>query len=178
MRSFRSIERMPGGLEMSSEHKPKNRNLTLEEVNAFLEGRNPLGDSVASHRFSIGTFLGGRLAGIVVVDYPSSSFRDDGLTLEVTRICTEGADEIRSFLYRSAARAAFATGARRIGVYASRESTLILRAAGFKLRDLLGEGDWDREVFPGESPDKPAANWFWEMYANASKGVEIRSDHE
>ena len=89
------------------------------------------------HKFSLGAVDGGKLVGVVIVGRPVARRRDDGRTLEVTRLCTTGHKNACSFLYGAAARAAFALGYRRIGTYIlKREPGTSLVAAGWK---LIGE---------------------------------------
>lgn len=89
------------------------------------------------HKFSLGAVDGGELVGVVIVGRPVARRRDDGWTLEVTRLCTTGHKNACSFLYGAAARAAFALGYRRIGTYIlKREPGTSLVAAGWK---LIGE---------------------------------------
>lgn len=89
------------------------------------------------HKFSIAAMFEGSLVGVVIVGRPVARRRDDGLTLEVTRLCTIGEKNACSFLYGAAARAAFALGYRRIGTYILKsEPGTSLKAAGWK---LIGE---------------------------------------
>jgi len=91
----------------------------------------------SGHKFSIGAVDDGGLVGVVIVGRPVSRRRDDGATLEVTRLCTIGAKNACSFLYGAAARATFALGYKRIGTYIlKREPGTSLVAAGWK---LIGE---------------------------------------
>lgn len=101
------------------------------------------------HKFSLGAMLGSELVGVVIVGRPVSRMRDDGLTLEVTRLATDGARNACSFLYGAAARAAFALGYRRIGTYILKsEPGTSLKAAGWKLIGERGGGSWSREIRP------------------------------
>ena len=85
------------------------------------------------HKFSIGAQAGGEIVGVVIVGRPVARRRDDGETLEVTRLCTVGHRNACSFLYGAAARATFALGYRRIGTYIlKREPGTSLAAAGWK----------------------------------------------
>lgn len=89
------------------------------------------------HKFSLAAMLGDEIAGVVIVGRPVSRHRDDGRTLEVTRLCTLGHKNACSFLYGAAARATFALGYSRIGTYILKsEPGTTLRAAGWK---LIGE---------------------------------------
>ena len=89
------------------------------------------------HKFSIAAIDGEQMVGVVIVGRPVARRRDDGRTLEVTRLCTDGHRNACSFLYGAAARAAFALGYNRIGTYIlKREPGTSLAAAGWK---LIGE---------------------------------------
>lgn len=106
----------------------------------------------AGHKFSLAAMLGEACVGVVIVGRPVARRRDDGRTLEVTRLCTTGEANACSFLYGAAARAAFALGYSRIGTYIlKREPGTSLAAAGWK---LIGET-------PGRSwsvPSRPRAD--------------------
>lgn len=111
--------------------------ITLKEANAFVERHHRHHKPVVGHKFSIGAALGNEIVGVVIVGRPVSRRRDDGLTLEVTRLCTDGSRNACSFLYGAAARAAFALGYKRIGTYILHSETgASLRAAGWR---LIGE---------------------------------------
>lgn len=89
------------------------------------------------HKFSIAAVANDQVVGVVIVGRPVARRRDDGQTLEVTRLCTTGHPNACSFLYGAAARATFALGYRRIGTYIlKREPGTSLAAAGWK---LIGE---------------------------------------
>lgn len=88
----------------------------------------------AGHKFSLAAFAGDDLVGVVIVGRPVARRRDDGVTLEVTRLCTTGHRNACSFLYGAAARATFALGYQRIGTYIlKREPGTSLVAAGWKM---------------------------------------------
>lgn len=79
----------------------------------------------------------GRLCGVAIVGRPVARKLDDGLSCEVTRLCTDGEKNACSFLYGAAARAAFALGYARIGTYILKsEDGTSLTAAGWR---LIGE---------------------------------------
>ncbi len=91
----------------------------------------------AGHKYSIGAVDGDDLVGVVIVGRPVARRRDDGMTLEVTRLCTNGHRNACSFLYGRAAKAAFALGYTRIGTYILKsEPGTSLAAAGWQ---LIGE---------------------------------------
>lgn len=108
--------------------------LGLDEANAFIRANHRHHGEVVGHKFSIGAALGDRIVGVVIVGRPVARLRDDGVTLEVTRLCSDGTRNACSFLYGAAARAAFALGYKRIGTYIlASENGASVKAAGWRL---------------------------------------------
>jgi hypothetical protein len=109
--------------------------LSLAEANAFVSEHHRHHPPAVGHKFSIGVIdEEGELHGCAIVGRPVARARDDGLTLEVTRSCTDGTPNANSMLYGAAARAGFAMGYTRIGTYTlGRETGASLRGAGWHL---------------------------------------------
>lgn len=98
---------------------------------------------MTGHKFSIGCMKDGRLVGVAIVGRPVSRYLDNGLTLEVNRLCTDGTKNACSFLYGAAWRAARALGYRKIITYIlDTESGASLRAAGWDCAGLAGGKRW------------------------------------
>jgi len=117
--------------------------LTLAEANAFVAEHHRHHKPVVGHKFSIGAAIGGKTVGAVIVGRPVARGLDDGLTLEVTRLATDGTPNACSFLYGAAARAAFSLGFRRIGTYIlASEPGTTLRAAGWRLVGEVKGRSW------------------------------------
>lgn len=111
--------------------------IELAEANAFVAQHHRHHRPVVGHLFSLGAVLGEKIVGVAIVGRPVARLRDDGLTAEVTRLCTDGTRNACSFLYGAAARAAFALGFTRIGTYIlASENGATLKAAGWR---LIGE---------------------------------------
>ena len=91
--------------------------ISLKEANAFVAAHHRHHKPVTGHKFSIGCAAEGRLVGVAIVGRPVSRYLDNGLTLEVTRLCTTGEKNACSMLYSAAARAAKAIGYRKIITY-------------------------------------------------------------
>lgn len=108
--------------------------LELAEANAFVEQHHRHHRPVVGHVFSIGAALDGKIVGVAIVGRPVARLRDDGVTAEVTRLCTDGTRDACSFLYGASARAAFALGFKRIGTYIlASEPGISLAAVGWRL---------------------------------------------
>jgi hypothetical protein len=101
--------------------------------------------------------------GVVIVGRPVARRLDDGVTAEVTRLCTEGARNACSMLYGAAWRAAKAMGYRRIITYIlAEENGASLRAAGWRLVGEAGGGSWSREDRPREDKHPTGRKWLYE----------------
>jgi hypothetical protein len=108
--------------------------IDLEGANEFVARHHRHHGIVVGHKFSIAAAAGDEIVGVVIVGRPVSRHRDDGRTLEVTRLCTNGTKGACSFLYGHAARAAFALGYSRIGTYIRKdEPGTSLKAAGWRM---------------------------------------------
>ena len=80
---------------------------------------------------------------MVIVGRPVSRYLDDGWTLEVNRLCTDGSRNACSMLYSAAWRAARAMGYKRLITYIlESESGASLRAAGWKCIGQAGGLRW------------------------------------
>lgn len=107
--------------------------LELAEANAFVAQHHRHHKPVVGHVFSIGAAVADRIVGVAIVGRPVARMRDDGVTAEVARLCTDGTKDACSFLYGAAARAAFALGFKRIGTYIlASEPGTSLSAAGWR----------------------------------------------
>lgn len=116
---------------------------SLKEANAFVTEHHRHHKPVTGHKFSIGCTLNGRLAGVVIAGRPVSRYLDNGLTLEVTRLCTTGEKNACSMLYAAAARAAKAMGYKKIITYTlDTENGASLRAAGWICAGPAGGTRW------------------------------------
>lgn len=90
------------------------------------------------------------LCGAAIVGRPVNRTMDDGWTLEVTRLVSDGTPNACSAMYAAARRAAFAIGYRRIITYVlATEPGTSLRAAGWNQVARTRGGDtWNRRGRP------------------------------
>lgn len=131
------------------------------------------------HKFSLAAMRGDEIEGVAVVGRPVSRERDDGLTLEVTRLCAhedlpkvvskdgaEHAPPVCSFLYGAAARATFALGYQRLGTYTLKsEPGTSLIAAGYKLVAEVKGRSWSCVSRPRVDKHPTEDKLLWERAA-------------
>jgi len=84
-----------------------------------------------------------KIVGVAVVGRPNGRQQQDGFTLEVTRLCTDGTPNACSMLYAAAWRATKALGYRKLITYIlASEPGTSLKAAGWSLIGERGGGSW------------------------------------
>lgn len=71
--------------------------ISLKEANAFVERHHRHHKPVKGHKFSVATAVNGEVVGIAIVGRPVSRYLDDGWTLEVNRLCTDGTKKCLQF---------------------------------------------------------------------------------
>lgn len=117
--------------------------MTLKEANAFVEQNHRHHGKVVGHKFSIGCSDGERIVGVVIVGRPVSRYLDNGWTLEVNRLCTNGSKNSCSMLYAAAWRAARAMGYKKLITYVlDTEPGTSLKAAGWRCVGKAGGLKW------------------------------------
>ena len=117
--------------------------ITLAEANQFVLEHHRHHGKVTGHKYSIGATDGEKIVGVAIVSRPISRYLDDGLTLEVTRVCTDGTKNACSILYAAAWRAARAMGYKRMVTYIlESENGTSVKAAGWKCVGEAGGLRW------------------------------------
>ena len=118
--------------------------VSLKTANAYVAKWHRHHKPVTGHKFSIGcTNAQDELVGVAIVGRPVSRYLDDGQTLAVNRLCTDGTKHACGMLYAAAWRAAQAMGYRKIITYIlDTESGTSLRAAGWSCAGLAGGRRW------------------------------------
>jgi len=120
-------------------------------------------DAPQGHKFSIGCERDGELVGVAIVGRPVNRHLDDGATLEVTRLCTDGTRNVGSFLLGCVRRAATAMGYSALVSYIlESEDGTVYKAAGWTMDGTTPGGPkWDLRagkqlVMDGMAKRRPA----------------------
>ena len=102
-----------------------------------------------SHKFSVAAAKNGEIVGVAIIGRPVARGLQDGWTLEVLRLASDGTKNVCSMLYQAAWRAARALGYRKLVTYIlSSEPGTSLRAAGWRCIGQAGGGSWNRKSRP------------------------------
>lgn len=125
--------------------------ITLKQANAFVVQHHRHNIPTSGHKWSVACYNGERLCGVAISGQPIARMLDDGETIEVRRVCTDGTENACSKLYGACARIAKEFGYRRIITYTLvTEPGTSLKASGWKDCGECGGGSWDREKRPRE----------------------------
>lgn len=127
--------------------------LTLKQANSYIAQYHRHNKPVVGHKFSIGCCeVSGEIHGVAIVGRPVARRLDDGLTVEVTRVCTDGTYNACSILYGACARIAKEMGYKRIVTYTLiSEPGTSLKASGWMMAGNAGGRDWDVPSRPRET---------------------------
>lgn len=123
--------------------------LDLREAQEFVRRYHRHHKPPVGHKFSIGVARGEDVVGVAVVGRPVARHLDDGLTLEITRVATDGTRNACSSLLGAVRRATFGLGYRRLITYTlPSEGGASLRAAGYRCVGEAGGGSWNTPSRP------------------------------
>lgn len=120
------------------------RPISIKEANEYVERLHRHHGKKVGCRFAIGCYEGNELHGVAICSNPVARKADDGLTLEVSRLCTDGTRNACSVLYGACARIAKKMGFRKIQTYILQsELGTSLKASSWKLEeDSAGKTSW------------------------------------
>lgn len=123
--------------------------LELSVANEFVKNLHRHHSPVHRDKFRVGALYNGKLVGVAQVGRPVSRMLDDGNTVEVVRLCTDGTKDVCSFLYSRVARIAKEMGYKRIITYIlCTESGTSLKASGWVEEATTSGGHWSRPSRP------------------------------
>ena len=118
--------------------------LTLKEANDFVKENHRHHDTCTGCRFAIGLIENNKLIGVAICGRPVSRYYDNGLTLEINRLCVlEGYKNACSMLYGACTRIAKNMGYKRVITYIlASENGASLKASNFINEGLAGGEMW------------------------------------
>lgn len=120
--------------------------IELKQANEFVDRLHRHHQPVHRDKFRIGCLDDdGNLCGVIQLARPVNRVLDDGKTIEVVRLCTDGTPNACSFLYSKGARIAKEMGYQKIITYIlESENGASLKASGWTLAAQgIGGGSWD-----------------------------------
>ena len=140
--------------------------VTQREARSFVERHHRNHGPSRGGKFSIGVELDGKIVGVAMAGRPVSRVLDDGYTLEVNRVCTDGTKNACSKLYAACMRAGKGMGYTRFITYTlPDEGGASLKGAGWRLVHETQGGaaaKWNRQVRPRVETSHEQTKLRWE----------------
>lgn len=137
--------------------------ISFAEANEFVRRHHRHHRPPVGCKFCVAVAAEGAVVGVAQVGRPVSRVLDDGWTLEVNRLCTDGHRNACSMLYAAAWRAARALGYRKLVTYTLREEGgASLRAAGWRVVAETDGGSWSCPSRPRVDTHPLQAKLRWE----------------
>ena len=141
--------------------------ITLKAANQFVAKYHRHHKPSVGHKFSIGLNSNDELIGVAIMGRPVARGSDNGFTIEVARLCTNGQKNACSMLYQAAARASKELGYKKIQTYILEiESGTSLKASGWKMEAITAGGQWkhtDGKERRTDQPTMPKQRWVREL---------------
>lgn len=117
--------------------------ITLKLANAYVVENHRHHKAVVGCKFCIGLQEDNKLVGVAICGRPVSRHYDNGVTLEINRLCTDGTRNACSKLYSACVKIALAMGYERIITYTLKsENGASLKASNFICEGVAGGKHW------------------------------------
>jgi hypothetical protein len=137
--------------------------IDLSEAKAFIAQHHRHHIPPVGHKFSVAVAdESGTVRGVATIGRPVARRLDDGWTLEVNRVATDGCANACSMLYGAARRATFALGYRKLITYTlPEEGGASLRASNWRCIGVAGGGSWNCQARPrvDKAPMQQKLRW-------------------
>lgn len=131
----------------------------LTEAARFIREHHRHFKRAGFHRFSLKAVVDGKTVGVAVVGRPKAMHQQDGSTLEITRLCTDGTPNAVSFLVGAVKRAGRALGYKRLISYTlESEPGSSWRASGMEQTGTAKAAEWKHT--PGKHHRREVAPLF------------------
>lgn len=149
--------------------------IEFNEAVAFIRAHHRHHRPPQGHKFSIACSDGERIVGVATVGRPVARMLQDGWTLEVTRLATDGTKNACSILYGAAWRVTRELGYRRLITYIlDTESGTSLRASGWREIGKRGGGSWNVPSRPRVDKHPTQQKIMFERYDEARSEYEAK----
>jgi hypothetical protein len=137
--------------------------VNLDQANDFVRRLHRHSKPTVSHKLSVGVRVQETLCGVAIAGRPVSRVLDDGWTIEIYRVCTDGTRNACSKLYAACCTSARGQGYRKAITYTlEHEGGASLRAAGFRAVAEVKDRQWDCPSRPREERDLIGGKVRWE----------------
>lgn len=123
--------------------------VSFKKANEFVKRFHRHHKQMQGCKFCVAVADENKIRAVAIIGRPVARNLDDGWTLEVNRVCSDGARNACSMLYAAAWKVAKNMGYKRVITYIlNSEDGKSLTAADYKLIGECGGGTWNRKKRP------------------------------
>ena len=139
--------------------------VTFRFAKSFIQSRHRHNPNVVGCKFAIACTDEDDVVGVAVCGRPVSRYLDDGQTLEINRVCTDGTKNACSMLYGACCRIAREMGYARVITYTlESEDGASVKASNFICDGKAGGTHWTGERDRGQDiPHEMKVRWYKEL---------------
>jgi len=117
--------------------------ISLKQANEYVTDKHRHHKAVRGCKFCIGLTVAEQLVGVAICGRPVSRYYDNGTTLEINRLCTNGYKNACSMLYGACVRIAKEMGYKKVITYILESETgASLKASNFICEGIAGGKIW------------------------------------
>lgn len=117
--------------------------ITFKSANEFVKLNHRHNATVTGCKFCIADEIDRRIVGVAICGRPVSRYLDDGYTIEINRVCTDGSRNSCSRLYGACCRIAKEMGYHKVITYTlESENGASLKASNFTCEGTAGGLNW------------------------------------
>lgn len=144
--------------------------ITLRAANDYVEAFHRHHPKARGCKFCIGVVVGGVVRGVAICGRPVARRLDDGKTLEVNRLCTDGCSNACSALYGACVRIAREMGYHKVITYILASEN----GASLKASNFVCEGEAGGEIWTGSRkrdngvPREKKTRWVYHIKKEAA----------
>jgi hypothetical protein len=142
---------------------------TVAQANDYVQAIHRHNGRLPTAKFSVLVYESEDLTvrGVAIAGLPKARLLTKAGTLEVSRVATDGSQNVCSMLYGACTRAARALGYRKLITYTlEREAGASLRASGWKVADSVSGRSWSRRnahIAGYADKHDTGDKWRWEI---------------
>lgn len=139
--------------------------ITFRFAKQYVKDHHRHNPNVIGCKFTIGCQDGDRLVGVAICGRPVSRYLDDGETLEINRVCTDGTKNACSMLYGACCKIAKAMGYKKVITYTLQsENGASVKASNFICDGEAGGTHWTGKRDRGQQiPNEMKVRWHKEI---------------
>lgn len=137
------------------------RPITFREASKFIDQYHRHHSATIGCKFCLSVWNEDELVGVCVCGRPVSRYYDDGFTLEINRVCTNGFYNACSMLYGASCRVAREMGYKKVITYTLQsENGASLKASNFVCEGTAGKTHWTGKRDKGQAiPSELKNRW-------------------